>query len=148
MNDSQTARDIKPPHMLALLLVMLGGMIGSGLRYGFSSAFPRVGGEFPWITLAENVSGAFLLGFAFIVLASAMPVRTNLYLFFCTGILGSFTTFSNMSLEIVSLVREDLTGLALLYGGCSISLGLLAVFLGMLLARSCRLAPQNYKEDS
>ena len=53
--------------------------------------------------------------------------------FFATGILGGFTTFSAFSNETVSLLRDGQLWHAFAYIGCSVIIGLLATFSGILL---------------
>lgn len=81
-------------------LVALGGALGAVARFAVSSAMPRL--VFPWHTLAVNLLGAFVLGFAF--LDHGMEHSTRLW--FAVGFLGAFTTLSTYSVETVSLWRE------------------------------------------
>jgi len=119
-----------------LLLVLSGGMVGTVLRYFFYITFPRTSGGFPWVTFSENIVGAFLLGIALIFLLESRPIQKRMVLFFGTGVLGSFTTFSNLSLEIVYLIREERLDLALLYLFTSAALGLASAFAGMALGNT------------
>lgn len=51
----------------SLLLVMLGGAFGSGLRFVIGSCLlQRFGAGFPWGTLAVNLIGSFVAGFLLI----------------------------------------------------------------------------------
>jgi CrcB protein len=56
-------------------------------------------------------------------------------LFFATGILGGFTTFSAFSMETFTLFRDGYTGYALLYIFASIVIGLLATYFAYLLVK-------------
>ena len=55
--------------------------------------------------------------------------------FLATGLLGAYTTFSTLAVEAVLLVREHNIAGAIVYGVCTIGVGLFAVWLGMTLAR-------------
>src|SRR5688572_29598198 len=91
----------------AVLVVGLGGFLGSGARYllgGWVHAwFPRV--SFPIGTLAVNTSGCLLIG----VLAALLEVRQllspGMRLFLMIGVLGGFTTFSSFAFETLALAR-------------------------------------------
>ena len=116
-------------------VVAAGGAIGGTLRCLFLLLHPTDPGSFPWVIFLENLTGAFLLGFAVVGLARSYPHRRYLRVFLTTGMLGSFTTFSNYTMDIVLLGDEGALGLALLYGLGSLGGGLLAAFLGVLVAR-------------
>ena len=57
-------------------------------------------------------------------------------LFVATGVLGGYTTFSTFSLETVLLIERDQIGLAALYVGSSVALGVLGLWAGLALIRS------------
>ena len=97
-----------------LLLVMLGGAIGAGLRYGVGlAAVRRLGAGFPWGTLLVNLAGG--LG---------------------AGLLGGFTTFSAFSAETAYMLQRGDFGLAGLYTLVSVAGGLALLFAGLWLARA------------
>lgn len=115
-----------------LLLVALGGAIGSALRYLTALLLARhYTGSIPLATLAVNLVGCFLIGL-FIGLCSD---TSHLRLFFITGFCGGFTTFSTFTAESYSMFREGAYGLALLYIAGSVLIGLLALWLGLFLSR-------------
>jgi len=119
------------PPLRHLLAVAAGGAVGGSMRHALILAFPTDPGLFPWVIFGENIAGAFLLGLLFTVLTVPWRDSPTLRLFLCTGVLGSFTTFSNYSLDIVALVGQGNPGLALAYSLGSIGAGLLACFVGM-----------------
>ena len=117
-----------PTHLLA---VAAGGVLGTALRYLFVLAFPTPPGGFPWTTFAENVLGAFLLGIVLVGLLRASGWGRDWRPFLATGVLGSFTTFSNFSVEIYRLGEGGSLDLALLYATGSTGAGLVAAFAGI-----------------
>jgi fluoride exporter len=122
--------------MNPIILVMSGGAIGAGLRYGLSRALPVAGDGWPWATFAANVLGGLAMGVlaAWILRGdnSAEPLR----LFVGVGVLGGFTTFSAFSLEMAQMVERGQTGLAAGYAVASVLLALGALFAGMTAAKA------------
>ena len=118
--------------MKNLLLVGVGGMIGSMLRY---LAIINVKNQpFPYGTLVVNVTGSFLIG----ILAGLVMKNTispELRLFAATGVCGGFTTFSALSAECLQLINEHKYGFALLYIFISFALGITAAFCGWMLTK-------------
>lgn len=88
-------------------IVMLGGALGTGLRFWLSNfVTARHGTTFPWGTLAVNVIGSFIIGLiAGVTGPEGKFVLSPLTRQFVTiGILGGFTTFSSFSAQTVSLL--------------------------------------------
>jgi CrcB protein len=105
----------------ALLLVALGGAIGSVARYLVSlAALSLFGAAFPWGTLAVNILGSAAIG-----ACAGLGVEGGTRLLLVTGMLGGFTTFSAFSLE-TGVLFERSPVLAGLYVLASVGLGLLA----------------------
>ena len=59
----------------------------------------------------------------------------ELRLFLATGLLGGFTTFSAFSLEVANYVRSGDMTRAAAYAGLSVALGLVALLIGLWIAR-------------
>lgn len=119
--------------MKALLLVALGGAVGSVARYKLSGwvLHHALDWRFPAGTFTVNVLGCLLAGlFAGLAEKHALfSAETRLLLF--TGLLGGFTTFSAFGLETMHLLRK---GELLLAGSnivLSVSVGLLALWIGL-----------------
>lgn len=122
--------------MNPVILVMSGGAIGAGLRYGLFRALPMSAAGWPWSTFAVNIIGGCCMGILAIWLlrgdSSAEPLR----LFIGVGVLGGFTTFSAFSLEIAQMVQRGQMGMAAAYSVASILLALGALFAGMAAAKA------------
>ena len=123
--------------MLHLLLVAAGGAIGASLRHLVNLAALRlVGPGFPWGTMAINIAGSLAMGVFIEVLARRYNASNELRLFVATGILGGFTTFSAFSLDFAVLWERGALVSALGYALASVIGSILALFLGLWLARS------------
>jgi fluoride exporter len=111
-----------------ILLVGLGGGIGSVFRYLVSLALPA--GNFPLATLAVNISGCLIIGIVFALSVKQEGLADTWKLFLATGICGGFTTFSAFSLENIGMLQSGKTGMAFLYIALSVVLGIAATFTG------------------
>ncbi len=121
----------------SILLVALGGALGSVARYLCSLGLSRWLGEtFPWGTLCVNVVGSFVIGFYFILTApnGRLLVSSDWRIFVTVGICGGFTTFSSFSLQTLLLLRDGELLLAGLNAFGSFTLCMAAVWLGVLCA--------------
>ena len=102
-------------------------------RYWCSGVVVRLFGEaFPWGTILVNVVGSLIIGFV----ATLMPPDSRLLAlpdardFLMIGVLGGYTTFSAFSLQTLSLAREGHWAPAAINVFLSVSLCLIAVWLG------------------
>lgn len=114
------------------LVVILGGAIGTFLRYSVSVLALPISRDLPWGTILINISGSFVIGlFGTLTLASGrFPVSENLRLFVMIGICGGYTTFSSFSLQTLDLIRAGAITRACLNIGLSVVLCVAAVALG------------------
>lgn len=120
------------------MAVVAGGMVGTALREAVGLATPAGWAGWPWATFAVNVSGTFALGYLLYRLLRAAGRTAVTVPLLCTGLLGSYTTFSAFSLELVQLAeRGDLAG-ALAYAAGSVGAGLAAAYAASRLAESRR----------
>lgn len=118
--------------MNGLLLVGLGGFIGSVARYQLGGLVTHLAGQarFAYGTFTVNILGCLVIG-----LLAGLAERYNLFgagtrLFLFTGLLGGFTTFSTFGLDAMLLMRRGELWMAALYAGASVVLGIAAVWLG------------------
>ena len=111
---------------LTLLLVCLGGAIGSGTRY-------LVGLTLPYGTLIVNIVGSLLIAFA---MEAVRP--GDLRVMLVAGFLGGFTTYSAFNEETLRMLRAGAVGLAALNVGTTIFGCLAAGYVGLILARLLR----------
>ena len=121
--------------MNSLLLVMLGGALGSGARHLTGRAtLAAFGPDFPAGTLSVNIVGGLLMGLLAGVLSRSggnEPWR----LLLGVGVLGGFTTFSSFSLDVVTLVERGQPSVALGYLLLSVVGSIAALVAGLAVAR-------------
>jgi len=121
--------------MMHLTAIAIGGAVGALLRFWVSSGIYYIlGKEFPYGTLAVNILGSFLMGFLYILFLERV-VSSELRAIVLIGLLGAFTTFSTFSIETMNLLLDGEQTKALLNIFLSVTLCLLATWMGMLLAR-------------
>lgn len=111
-----------------LLLVGLGGGIGSMLRY--AATLLTNSKYFPYSTLAVNIIGSFFIGIIFALSIKDEVFLNNWKSFLAVGLCGGFTTFSAFSLENMGLLQSGKIGMAVTYIILSIVLGIAAAFFG------------------
>ena len=93
--------------MSKFLWICLGGAAGTGTRYLVSGwALALLGPDFPYGTLAVNVTGSFLLGGIMHLALATRLVAPTLRLALTSGVLGGFTTYSTFNYETLQYLRE------------------------------------------
>lgn len=119
------------------LLIFIGGGLGSVCRYLLNKWVVSLAVTvFPYGTFIVNLLGCFLIGFLVFVTEKPTASSVEWRLFLVTGFCGGFTTFSSFSFESVQLLINHQIFNTLLYTLGSLVIGLLATYLGILLARS------------
>jgi CrcB protein len=122
--------------MLNILLVGIGGALGSITRFlvsGWVQAASR-NANFPYGTLAVNVTGCFTIGFLAQLSESHGLFTSEARAFVFIGILGGFTTFSSFGNETINLLHGGEMLGALANVGANVITGLFAVWLGRTVA--------------
>ena len=122
--------------MPTILAIAIGGGLGSVLRHLVNNAVGSAAGTtFPWGIMLINVVGSLIMGVLVSVFAHVGEVPQSTKAFLTVGILGGFTTFSTFSLDSIMLIERGTPGLAALYVGGSVGLGLVGLYSGMVLVR-------------
>jgi fluoride exporter len=115
--------------LFQILLVGVGGFFGAIARFSLSQILNNQSSlRIPIGTLTVNLLGAFLLG-----VITGIKANTMIILFFGTGFMGAFTTFSTLKFEMIQLYvkkykREFLFYTVITYGG-----GLIIAYLGYII---------------
>jgi CrcB protein len=92
--------------------VAIGGALGSLGRHGVSRLWPSAPGGFPVPTITVNLLGSFAIGLFYIWFSTRPGIGTDsARLFWMTGVLGGFTTYSAFALE-ATLLGFSFTGMA------------------------------------
>ena len=110
-----------------LLAIAAGGALGAAGRYGMAVALPHDPDQFPWSTLATNVTGCFALGVLMVLVVERLSSSRLVRPFFGTGLLGGFTTFSTYAVDTRELLAAGRPAVAAAYLVGTLVLGLLAV---------------------
>lgn len=125
------------PSLPSLLLVAVGGALGSVLRFGVGRwAIALTGPGFPSGTFVVNIIGGFLMGLLAGWLARFGDGGEELRLLLGVGVLGGFTTFSAFSLEVYNMITRAEVALAAAYAMSSVAGSVLAVLAGVWVMRS------------
>jgi CrcB protein len=124
--------------MTRFLLVAAGGALGSMARFGLGLLAARLAPNAAWPmgTFAANVLGGLAMGLLVGWLAfKGGAQQETIRLFAAVGVLGGFTTFSSYSLEAVMMIERRDYALAAAYVVGSVVLAVVALFIGLMVAR-------------
>ncbi len=114
--------------MTTIFYILMGGGLGAVCRYALQSGASILSPNFPYGTLIANLLGCFLAGF---VAPLVLTARPEVRLFIMTGFLGSLTTLSGLSLEVIALGDEKRLFAAALYWSLNAFLSIAACLLGI-----------------
>lgn len=108
------------------ILLSIGGALGSIARYKMGKTISeKTNTTFPIGTFIINITGAIFLG-----IVSSLDVPKNMYILFCDGFLGAYTTFSTFMYEGFNLFEENEKKNALTYILLSLFLGIIGYIIG------------------
>ncbi len=124
--------------MNAILLVFIGGGVGSVLRYSLGLIYPAKL-LIPTGTFLANVISCLLLG-VLIGFQSKQWMSDGQKLLLVTGFCGGFSTFSTFSSEMLQMMQSGDYLWALGYSILSLVAGIIAILIGMMVARWIGLA--------
>jgi fluoride exporter len=118
------------------LMIALGGALGSVARFAAVNYVTSLfNNRFPMGTFVVNIVGSFLIGVACVLLVDKTIVSAEWRLFFITGILGGFTTFSAFSLDMLQLWQAGQVFSSIFYAASSVIFGLLFAYIGVQFAQ-------------
>ncbi len=114
-----------------LLLIALGGALGSVCRYGLSTLVQRLSSPFfPYGTFVVNVLGCVLFGVIMGAARQRFVLGPSERAFLLIGVLGGFTTFSTFTYETFALLQDGEFVRASMNAGGQVVCGLVALWAG------------------
>ena len=120
--------------MKQLILVFLGGGIGTVLRFIISKLIPHNDSGFPWSTFSANLIGCFIIGLiSGYFFKTSSTNQSDIILFATVGICGGFTTFSTFAYENLNFLKSGDYIFFITYTLGSFILGILMVYFGLTL---------------
>jgi CrcB protein len=118
------------------IAIAVGGALGAVGRFAMShQVYQLFGRDFAWGTLSVNVIGSFFMGLIAVLLVDKLDLSSEWRAFLMVGFLGAFTTFSTFSYETMQYIQIGEITKALLNIAVSVVSCLIAVWIGMLVAK-------------
>ena len=117
---------------MRILLIAVMGAVGTLTRYGLQGVVQfRSGSEFPYGTLAVNLTGCLLLGFLGQLTLNRMVISPEWRIAMTIGFFGGFTTFSSFGWETAKMLQDGEWVHAMAYVSASVLVGLLLTLAGI-----------------
>lgn len=120
----------------SLLAISFGASAGAILRWQLGSLLNQVWSVMPLGTLLANLIGGLLIGLAVPWFAVNSDLSAHWRLMLVTGFLGSLTTFSTFSAEVIAMLAEQRYQHAAMTAGLHLTGSLLMTSLGFWLIRA------------
>lgn len=121
--------------MIRILLVFVGGGLGSAIRYLLGIALNRNDFLTPFGTFFVNVVGSFLIGLLAGYNLRTLNLNHEYQALLIAGFLGGFTTFSSFAFENLIMIQNGKFLLFFSYFFSTLIVGLFAVGLGYYLSK-------------
>jgi fluoride exporter len=119
------------------LFIMIGGALGSAARFWVGTTVAgRMGTRFPFGTLIINITACFILGLSLEILNHHADLSPSWRFLVPIGFVGAYSTFSTFEWETFSNLSQGTFWIAILYVVVSLVAGLIAVALGVALAKT------------
>lgn len=118
-----------------ILLIFVGGGLGSVCRYLISEIVFFKKFNFPYPTLLTNFIGCLLIGLALGWSIKNSNTDSSLVIMFTIGFCGGFTTFSSFSQESLVLINNSHYNYLFFYVLSSVLIGILSVFIGLKISK-------------
>ena len=116
--------------MINFFWVALGGALGASLRFISSSFFNLFYPNLPIGTFFINVLGSFIVGLLINTLEMRNYSEIFIKYFLIIGVLGSYTTFSAFSYEVIELYNNKKLLLSIIYILASVFSCIVAAYAG------------------
>lgn len=123
--------------MQKYIYIAIGGALGSLARYSVGSMIAgRLGTKFPYGTFVINITACVIIGFSLTYLNKRVGLNPAWRFMIPVGFVGAYSTFSTYEWETLSTIRSGAFLEASLYAFGSLVLGLIAVWVGILIAEN------------
>lgn len=120
--------------MKKYIFIGIGGFLGAVSRGFIKNIHMYNNVKIPLDTLFINVTGSFMLALVLTIAIKSLKIDEDVQLGISTGFMGAYTTFSTLCKETVNLIINTHYYMALFYIIISVSLGLIAAYLGVIAA--------------
>lgn len=125
--------------------VAVGGVVGATVRWAGLTTWASAG--FPWPVFVVNIVGSVLLGVLLAEEVVRPARRVLLHDAGAIGFCGGLTTFSTFSVEVVDLLRDGDTTVAVTYGVSSVAVAIVGVVAGAAALRRVRAVTLPVEEE-